>query len=45
MNIEEAEKLGIEKATAEVLKIIKEKTDLNAILAINEKPAEVKLGN
>lgn len=45
MNIEEAEKLGIEKATAEVLKIIKEKTDLNAILAINEKPAVVKMGN
>lgn len=44
MNISEAEKLGIEKATAGALKVIKEKADLNAILAINEKPKLVKGG-
>ena len=36
MDIQEAEKLGIEKAVAESLKIIHDKKDLNAVLAIND---------
>lgn len=44
MRIEEAEKLGIEKAVGESQKVLKEKKDLNAILHIVEKP-EITQGN
>jgi aspartyl-tRNA(Asn)/glutamyl-tRNA(Gln) amidotransferase subunit A len=45
MKIEEAEKIGIEKAVDESLKIIHEKQGLNAVLAINEKPTLVRDGS
>lgn len=44
MNIQEAEKLGIEKAVAVSLATIKERRDLNAVLSVNEKPALTKKG-
>ncbi|OGB73311.1 glutaminyl-tRNA synthase (glutamine-hydrolyzing) subunit A [candidate division Kazan bacterium RIFCSPHIGHO2_01_FULL_44_14] len=44
MNIEEAEKLGIEQATKESLTTIKVKSDLNAILATVAKPIISKTG-
>lgn len=44
MRIEEAEKLGIEAAVAESLKVIKDKQELNAVLAVAEKPELVKSG-
>jgi len=44
MNIAEAEKLGIEKATAETLRVVREKSVLNAVLSINENPAVKKGG-
>ncbi|KKW25497.1 MAG: Glutamyl-tRNA(Gln) amidotransferase subunit A [candidate division Kazan bacterium GW2011_GWC1_52_13] len=45
MEIREAEKLGIEKATEESLKIIKSKSELNAILSVNDKPKLSKSGS
>jgi aspartyl-tRNA(Asn)/glutamyl-tRNA(Gln) amidotransferase subunit A len=44
MKIEEAEKIGIEKAVGESLKIIHEKQNLNALLAVNEKPVVANEG-
>ncbi|MFH0905185.1 MAG: amidase family protein, partial [bacterium] len=45
MNIQEAEKLGIEAATAESLRVIKDQVGLNAILHINSKPKVAKSGS
>jgi len=45
MNIQEAEKLGIEKAVAESLKVIHDKQQLNAVLAVNSTPTLTKAGN
>ncbi|RLC37830.1 Asp-tRNA(Asn)/Glu-tRNA(Gln) amidotransferase GatCAB subunit A [candidate division Kazan bacterium] len=42
MRIEEAEQLGIEKAVAESLKTIKEKSDLNTVLSVVDEPVIFK---
>lgn len=45
MNIQEAEKLGIEKAVAESLSVIAAKQDLHVVLSVDEKPEIIKSGS